>query len=148
MTEPAVERPGKGTWTKLRQRKVVQWGIAYAAAAWGFLQVLEYLSETYGWPPQLRKVAVLALLVGLPIVLVVAWYHGDRGDQRVGRTELAILILLVALGGGVLWRYQPANDINVPVRPFGIDAAGQTCGCGSTPLHRSPAIRESQRGPG
>ena len=115
LTEPAVEMPGKGTWTKLRQRKVVQWGIAYAAAAWGFLQVLEYLSETYGWPPQLRKVAVLALLVGLPIVLVVAWYHGDRGDQRVGRTELAILTLLVTLGGGVLWRYQPANEINVPV---------------------------------
>ena len=94
---------------------MVQWGIAYSAAAWGFLQGLEYLSETYGWPPQLRKFAVLALLVGLPIVLVIAWYHGDRGDQRVSRTELAILTPLVTLGGGVLWRYQPANEIIVPV---------------------------------
>ena len=40
-TEPAVER----TWDKLRRRKVVQWGIVYAAGAWGFLQGLEYVSE-------------------------------------------------------------------------------------------------------
>ena len=26
----------------------------------------------------------LALLIGLPIVLVLAWYHGDRGHQPLG----------------------------------------------------------------
>ena len=26
---------------------------------------------------------LLALLIGLPIVLVLAWYHGDRGQQRI-----------------------------------------------------------------
>ena len=30
MTEP-TEGEGEGTWAKLRRRKVVQWGIAYAA---------------------------------------------------------------------------------------------------------------------
>ena len=114
----------------------------------GILQVLEYLSETYGWPPQLRKVAVLALLVGLPIVFVVAWYHGDRGDQRVGRNEFAILTLLVTLGGGALWRYQSAIEFVVPGSAPDIDAAGRTRGCGSAPIHRGSAIRESQRGPG
>jgi len=29
---------------------VVQWGIAYAAGAWGFLQGLQYVSEAFGWP--------------------------------------------------------------------------------------------------
>ena len=70
-------------WDKLRRRKVVQWGLAYAAGAWGLLQGLEYVSDTFGWPQQLQQVATLALLVGMPIVLVVAWYHGDRGEQRV-----------------------------------------------------------------
>jgi TolB-like protein/Tfp pilus assembly protein PilF len=100
----------ESNWARLRSRKVVQWGAAYAAAAWGFLQGLEYLSETYGWSPQPRKFAVLALLIGLPIVLVLAWFHGDRGDQRVSRTELAILAVLVTLGGVLLWRYQPASE--------------------------------------
>jgi len=32
---------GERIWTRLRRRKVVQWGIAYAAAAWTLLQVIE-----------------------------------------------------------------------------------------------------------
>jgi len=99
-----------GVWAKLRGRKVVQWGVAYAAGAWGFLQGLEYVSEAFGWPSQIRQVAILALLIGLPITLVVAWYHGDRGDQRVGATELAIITLLFLMGGGIFWRYDRSND--------------------------------------
>ncbi len=97
-------------WDKLRRRKVVQWGLAYAAGAWGLLQGLEYVSDTFGWPRQLQQFATLALLVGLPIVLVVAWYHGDRGQQRVTAIELAIITLLFLLGGGIFWRYERALD--------------------------------------
>ena len=52
----------------------------------------------------------LALLIGLPIVLVLAWYHGDRGQQRVSTPEFAILTLLLLLGGGAFWYYQRASD--------------------------------------
>jgi len=54
----------------------------------------------------LQKPATVALLIGLPIVLVLAWYHGDKGEQRVTRMELAILTMLFLLGGGLFWRYQ------------------------------------------
>ena len=43
-------------------------------------------------------------------MLVLAWYHGDRGEQRVRRTELAILTLLFLLGGGLFWRYQHTTE--------------------------------------
>jgi len=102
----ATEGEKDNIWNRLRRRKVVQWGIAYAAGAWGFLQGLEYISSLLEWPAQLQKLTGLALLIGLPIVLVLAWYHGDRGEQRVSRTELAILTLLFLLGGGMFWRYQ------------------------------------------
>lgn len=105
MTATSEKRDVEGMWAKLRQRKVVQWGLAYFAAAWGFLQALEFLSETYGWSPHLRMLAVPALLLGLPIVVVIAWYHGDRGHQRVTRAEFVILALLIVLGGGLVWRY-------------------------------------------
>jgi TolB-like protein/Flp pilus assembly protein TadD len=104
-------------WNRLRRRKVVQWGVAYAAGAWGFLQGLQYVSEAFGWPGQLRQVAILALLIGLPIVLVIAWYHGDRGEQRVSGTELAILTLLFVLGGGVFWRYEHAQHVAPTATP-------------------------------
>ena len=79
---------------------MVQWGIAYVAGAWGLLQGLAYLSTVFQWPAQLQRPATMAFLVGLPIALVLAWYHGDRGQQRVSGREFAILTRAVAAG----WR--------------------------------------------
>jgi TolB-like protein len=110
----ASDRESESAWTKLRRRKVVQWGLVYAAGAWGFLQGLEYVSEAFDWPGQLRQVAILVLLIGLPIVLVIAWYHGDRGEQKVSRSELAIITLLFLIGGGIFWRYDKAGDAPSP----------------------------------
>jgi TolB-like protein/Tfp pilus assembly protein PilF len=96
-------------WDRLRRRKVVQWGVAYVAGAWGFLQGFEYASNTFDWPHRLQQLLTIGLLIGLPMALVIAWYHGDRGEQRVTRIELAILTLLFVLGGGLFWRYERAN---------------------------------------
>ena len=105
----ASEGESESTWARLNRRKVVQWGIAYAAGAWGFLQGLAYVSTLLDWPAQLQRLTGLALLIGLPIALVLAWYHGDRGQQRITTPELAILTLLLLLGGGAFWHYQRTN---------------------------------------
>ena len=52
----------------------------------------------------------MLLLIGLPIVLVLAWYHGDRGQRQVTRSELAILTILFLLGGGIFWYFQRTSD--------------------------------------
>jgi TolB-like protein len=99
VTEPASVE----LWGSLRRRKIVQWGVAYVAAAWALLQGLAYLSSVFHWSMQLQRPATTAFLVGLPIALVLAWYHGDRGHQRVTGREFAILIVLLLLGGGLFW---------------------------------------------
>ena len=91
--------------------------MVYVAAAWGFLQGLEYVSDTFDWPRQLQQIATLALLIGLPIVLVLAWYHGDRGQQRVSTPEFAILTLLLLLGGGAFWYYQRTSEVGQDPAP-------------------------------
>ena len=113
MTDTPTAREDEGAWGKLRRRKVVQWGIAYAAGAWGLLQVLSYLGGTFEWPLHVQKLATLAALVGLPVILVLAWYHGDRGHQKPVRSELAIIAVLLLLGGGALWLY---SDRSSPVQ--------------------------------
>jgi adenylate cyclase len=116
VTEPA-EQGGEGTWTRLRRRKVVQWGIAYAAGAWGLLQGLAYTTATFHWSEMLQPLATLGLLIGLPLVVVIAWYHGDRGQQRVTAAELAIITLLFMVGGAMFWRYDrvsPTSDDTTP----------------------------------
>jgi TolB-like protein/Tfp pilus assembly protein PilF len=97
-------------WSALRRRKLVQWGLAYVAGAWALLQGIDFLVDAFHWPDAAKQIATIALAIGLPVALVLAWYHGDRGQQRVGGTELTILAALLALGGFLLWRYEPAIE--------------------------------------
>jgi TolB-like protein len=113
----------ENTWDRLRRRKVVQWGILYVAASWSFLQGFEFLSDTYAWPHEFQQLATLALLIGLPIVLVLAWYHGDRGQQRVTTAELAIITLLLLIGGGALAFYQRSIEGDVAADSAAADSA-------------------------
>jgi TolB-like protein/Tfp pilus assembly protein PilF len=110
VTDTPTEREEPGGWAKLRRRKVVQWGLAYAAAAWTLLQVIEYLGETYTWPPAIRQIVTPALALGSLLVLVLAWYHGERGEQQVSRPEFAILAVLTVAVGGTLWWYSSRLD--------------------------------------
>ena len=89
----------EGIWRQLQRRKVIQWGLAYVAFAWGFLQGLEYVGEAFGWPGHIRQIAIFVVMAGLPVVILVAWYHGDRGRQRVTPTELTMVALLIVAGG-------------------------------------------------
>src|SRR6266550_7108180 len=90
---------------RLKQRKLVQWTLAYVAAAFALLQGIDIVAQRFGWPEQTMRFVIIALSVGFFVTLVLAWYHGERGAQRVTGTELMILALLLAIGGGFLWRF-------------------------------------------
>ncbi|HET6912694.1 MAG TPA: tetratricopeptide repeat protein [Rhodanobacteraceae bacterium] len=94
---------------RLKQRKLVQWALAYIAAAFALIQVLDVVAQRFGWPDQVEKLLILALAIGFVVVLVIAWYHGERGAQKVSGTEIVILALLLAIGGGLLWRFERAT---------------------------------------
>jgi TolB-like protein/Flp pilus assembly protein TadD len=83
---------------KLKDRKLVQWALAYLAGAWLLLQVLDLLAASFALPDVLLRIATVVLAVGFLAALVVAWYHGEKGAQRVGAVELIMLtgILIVA----------------------------------------------------
>jgi TolB-like protein/Tfp pilus assembly protein PilF len=95
---------------RLRQRKIVQWALAYAAGAFALIQVVDIVAQRFGWPEQAVRLIIIALAVGFFVTLVLAWYHGERGAQRVTGTELSILALLLAIGGGLLWRIAPGGN--------------------------------------
>src|SRR5204863_4299172 len=89
----------------LKQRKLVQWAAAYIAAAFALMQGIDIVAQRFGWPEQTMRFVIIVLSIGLFITLVLAWYHGERGAQRVSGTELLILALLLAVGGGFLWHF-------------------------------------------
>src|SRR5438045_5998655 len=90
---------------RLKERKLVQWAVAYVAAAFALLQGIDIVAQQFGWPEGVRRGITLALVVGFFVTLVLAWYHGERGAQRVTGTELLILTLLLAVGGGFLCHF-------------------------------------------
>lgn len=94
---------------RLKDRKLVQWAIAYVAAAFALIQGIDVVAQQFGWPEGVRRGITLALVVGFFITLVLAWYHGERGAQRVSGTELIILAVLLALGGAGIWRYSASQ---------------------------------------
>ena len=50
---------------RLKERKLVQWALAYVAAAFALLQGLDIVAQQFGWPEGVRRGSTLALVVGL-----------------------------------------------------------------------------------
>jgi TolB-like protein/Flp pilus assembly protein TadD len=91
-----------GIWNRIKEHKVVQWALAYAAAGYAVLHVTAMVSDAFDWPHLVLRVATILLLMGLPVAATLAWYHGARLQHRISGPELAILTLLLLIAGAVL----------------------------------------------
>jgi adenylate cyclase len=99
---------------ELKRRKIAQWTLGYAAGAWALLQAIGFMVESYDWSHTVSRIAIVVVAVGFFVTLVLAWYHGERGAQRLSRNEMLLLALLLALGAGLAWRtaHAPASTIS------------------------------------
>lgn len=92
-------------WRRIKHHKVMHWTLAYAAAAYTLLHGVEMLSEAQEWPHAIVRVLSLTLVLGVPVVITLAWYHGAKGLQRVSGPELVIITILLFIAGTALWRF-------------------------------------------
>lgn len=60
------------------------------------------MAEAFDWPHLIGRILMSALIVGLPLVLTLAWYHGHKGLKRVSAGETYIIALLILIGAGLL----------------------------------------------
>lgn len=99
---------------RLKEHKLVQWTLGYAAVAVALLPVLDIVASQFGWPESLRRGITLAVIMGFFLVLVLAWYHGERAAQKMPRSEVLLLVGLVAITGVLMWRVAPSGHESVP----------------------------------
>jgi serine/threonine-protein kinase len=105
---------------RLKERKLVQWGLFYLAGAWVLLQFADFLADTFDWPVVAMQVLLVVAAFAFLAVLVLAWYHGDRGHQRMTTTEGIILIAIASAASFATWQ--------VAVRTDAADGAGAAAG--------------------
>ena len=118
-TEPA---PEISLLQHLSQRKLVQWTLAYAAGAWVIFEVADGVGSRWNLPDVYFQGLVIVLAVGGLVTLLLAWYHGERGQQTVSGLELLILTLLLAAGGFTLSRLDGAGSVAIASVPTPLEA--------------------------
>lgn len=100
----------------LRERKVVQWTLAYLAGAWAVLQILDVLSDRFSWPAIVFRAATAVLGVGFFAALIIAWYHGEQGRQRATGPELVMLACVLFIAGVAAALIGPERQVSASSR--------------------------------
>lgn len=84
-------------------RTMGHWTLAYLAASWLILQLMDVLCEIWGWSLQVQRIVCMALALGLLPALVLAWFHGEQGRQQVTVCEALLVGALLFGSGWVIW---------------------------------------------
>ncbi len=100
---------------ELRRRNVFRAAFAYVVVAWLILQVADVILPNLGAPDWVFRVILLVLVIGFPVLLVIAWVfelttegfkreseieHSTAGGHRIGRQLDFVIIAMLAVALG------------------------------------------------
>jgi hypothetical protein len=72
---------------RLKERKLVQWALAYLAGAWALMESVGFLREQFDWPAIVGQAVTVLAAFGFFVAVVFAWYHGKKvGSGSVGQS--------------------------------------------------------------
>jgi tetratricopeptide (TPR) repeat protein len=98
---------------RLQERHVPRTAVLYLGAGWVALEFISFVVDNYGFDRAVLDASLLVIAIGLPITLIIGWYHGTEGRQSVTRAEglLVGTLLVVALAGSgwILTRDHPES---------------------------------------
>lgn len=97
------DKKEQGILDRLQAKRVPEWMLAYLAVAWVALQLGDALREIWNWPVGLLRGITMALALGALPVAVIAWHHGEKGEQRVSAVEVLTVSALVVGSAWLIW---------------------------------------------
>jgi serine/threonine-protein kinase len=102
------------SWRELKQRRITQIALSYVAIGWIVLSVMDQIIDRGFLPPLAYRVAFLLYGGGIPVTLILGWYHGEKGRQRVTAVEVGLLAVVLLLTGAVIRRDLQASRVALP----------------------------------
>jgi TolB-like protein/tetratricopeptide (TPR) repeat protein len=106
---------------EIKRRKVFQVAAVYAVVAWLLVQIVDVVNEPLGLPDWFDTAVIMALAIGFPIALILAWAFdltpegivkdtgATSGSSR--RIETVFIALLAVAVGTLLYReFTPASE--------------------------------------
>jgi len=115
-----------GLFQEMKRRNVFRVAIAYIAASWLVLQVLDLVVENVEAPPWVMKFLLAVAAIGFPLALVFSWAYeltpeGMKREKEVDRTESithqtgrrldrVIMLVLVGAVAYFIWERQNVNS--------------------------------------
>ena len=114
----SLSMPESSLVERLKERKFVQWALAYLAGAFVVFQLLDALAEPLGLTPTVQRIILVVVAFGFLISLVIAWYHGEKGQQRVSGPELLMVTGLLAgaaVGIRMVWHGSGDSESEGPI---------------------------------
>jgi TolB-like protein len=89
-----------GILNDMKERRLVQIVLAYLAAGWVAVQVVDSLVDNDLLPGLAYTLVLIWYLTGMPLAVLIGWYHGEKGYQKAPKWEVAaVLIVIVSLSG-------------------------------------------------
>ncbi len=87
----------------LIERRVPQIVAIYVAACWGFVEFADFIVEEFLLSPHWTRVVLIGSVLLLPSVLMLAWFHGKAGPDRMVKAEKIGIPANVAFCAALLW---------------------------------------------
>ena len=87
----------KRTFADLKDRKIFRTLIIYLGGAWVVMQVISLFIDRYQLPGYIFDILMLLIVAGIPGSMIIAWFHGQSGTQKVTRLEIILQSSLLFL---------------------------------------------------
>lgn len=77
--------------SELRERRIVRILLSYLAIGWVVVEAADQLEQQELLPNIAYRLVLLWFLAGIVVCLILGWYHGEKGAQKVSALEFGLL---------------------------------------------------------
>ncbi len=132
----------KNFFAELKRRNVYKIAVAYAIVGWLLVQVTTQVFPIFEIPNWALRLIVLAIIIGFPIALVIAWAF-EITPQGIKRTETADAMPVAARKKKYVWIYVVIIGAAISITLFFLGR--YSAGHAETPRHSEAATASNSQ---